>query len=180
MKKCLLFLSLVALLSACKRGDNSVDYTPSIAISRDFYIFRTDSVVTIDTLHLKDTLGHLELDTTHVGDTVIFMAGLSGIANDLVKFTMDWDSTYLRVLPLSIDSVNAILSQEQLAANQAVYYFKPGLLAVALPVLYAVIGVGETTPELTMTLETKSAYPTTQAKVFLPVALPDPTAHPSR
>lgn len=181
MKQFSFILPLILLsFVSCSRSDGYADYTPAMVVSRYFYVDRADTTGSItDSLACRydETIGYYRLDTALVQDTVSFVMGLYGFANNLESFTMHWDTTSIRMLSISESMRNEVISSDLSGNDSVQYLFKSGFLAIVLPLTYIVVGEGSTVVDFC--LSSASPYSPVRAKLMLPVASLPATTDPS-
>ncbi len=152
----LLIILLVIGMTSCNL-EGRADYTPVITISRQFCIYHADTTRLTDTLQVAyDAAQEIDtIQTCHVGDTVTFLIGLFGTANNLLSFDMVYDSTIVTMLPLAASSTSGVLSSSTLEEGHYYMSFYPGILAVTLQMQYIAIGTGTNTWNLLLNTDSE-------------------------
>ena len=170
MRQLSILFGLLVALSSCD-WNSELQHSPEIYTSY-FYVnpvFSGDSLV-----GAKDTLSlfydaedeSYEMDTLHVGDTVMFASSYYSWNSNLVSVDMDWDSLRMNLWFPLLDVIEKVLTSES-KVEEGYMCFDPGYNRVSFPVYFSPIVKGGMT--LKLTVKSDSDYPKSSVLFYIPV-----------
>lgn len=140
------------LLSACKKKEEPQS-SPRIYMS---YLTRNPATWTgkVDTLNVQIISDTYVVDSISVGDTIHVDVLLNAVTNQLMGFTLETDTTYLKyTIEQYKELIEAITSDSDI--EHGIIHFKIGYSAASLPLYYIARKSGKATVSMKVTSDSE-------------------------
>jgi len=147
MKRIIPITLVVFFLSSCL--ETKSEYTPEITMSK---LTKNDGT-TLD-FRYDGNLNLYNVDSIHVGDTLVGAVGFASLANNLISTHIDWDSTCMHLWSTFTSDFTGILLSNSDTATLDLYY-PTGYNYAGLPLHIVPLKAGSTPLKLTVVTDSK-------------------------